>query len=386
MVKLFGVVPGASVPDEVLRMMRDPSREAEVHLSKDLVEMLYQFPEGSRIGIQEFKEGDWAEIREKLRGSPIQIEGKNDYWEDIIRICEGRDYEVVFLDDKDSFLKHAEELKKVVQHDFISREHLFKREGESDEIYQRKLITFNENGYRANIRARSVTDIERDKIILQNIHNNNLDAAMIAIGYTNHWVFEEEHFPVEDYFEEYLKGVDHTFRGIFIENPEGRPDLIWERKGLERAVKLINEGRLTDEKPNYVGIWGEVTMSHPSKGYFEVFVSQRKDDGSIAGTIEDTLGTAIFIGKELEGGIMFTKTYTQGGNGVPKKGVNYKLMGVHNGFSGACLIENEGYKSFRPVFMVEGEKAKPRDLAMMSYEHEQEEIIGKVVSDLKKYD
>ena len=61
---------------------------------------------------------------------------------------------------------------------------------------------------------------------------------------------------------------------------------------LERQIKLVKEGRITDGTPDYVGTWD----MDPFEGYFEVYV-QDTDGENISGVIEDVNGSASFEGK-----------------------------------------------------------------------------------------
>jgi hypothetical protein len=127
----------------------------------------------------------------------------------------------------------------------------------------------------------------------------------------------DEHLSMEDVLEH-----DIELELCKVDSPD-KTNVPLDRVMLERSYKAVREGRVTDDKPDYIGTW-ETALEH--KGLFEVFVKERIADNCITrirGTIEDCIGTAGFEGFIDGNKLLFTKRYTNALPNAAKGEINY---------------------------------------------------------------
>lgn len=77
---------------------------------------------------------------------------------------------------------------------------------------------------------------------------------------------------------------------------------------LERKKKALDEGRITDGDPDFIGTWD---MKLPLYGLFEMTIMSR-NGSEVRGVIEDVLGRATFTGTVDCNGAVFVKLYDTG--------------------------------------------------------------------------
>ncbi|MDO8660363.1 MAG: hypothetical protein Q7K43_00600, partial [Candidatus Woesearchaeota archaeon] len=309
MVKLYGVAHGVAINSLFF------SESISVNPAQELLDDLQRLPKGSKVGIEWFKEIDWSEIQEdvarlicaaKLQTAISYDQASYEYWEILLEKIQSLGLEPVFLENKKLWLSYNHAIVDSVKG---SEAELF-HEGESDRDYHLKLCEYNESRRKRILDSRKIHEIERDTHLLSAITKEELEVAIVGIGHSDYWFFNKKKIQEQTglVFELYAKQQPSRTSytpTIFVRNAEPDSQILLERQSLERAIKLMEQGRIVDAKPDYVGTWSHC---EPSRGYFELFIQKRSGE-TISGTIEDLLGTARFEGKVNAHGITFTKKY-----------------------------------------------------------------------------
>jgi hypothetical protein len=325
MIRLFGAMHGGYTTDILLQR-----REIELEPTLDLERRLKELPPNSRVGIENLSPENWQEVKEHLRelcltnGLGGGYQSLNRYWEKVAQICNLSDHEVVWLEDKDNWIRYNHAL---VEAGKVRRKYdeLFHEKGESDRDYFRKLLSLNEELHRAQIQSDRIHLLDRDETILRNIASMGCDAVVAGIGHTDAWVLNQEEIRSKYGIKFGAYSTDaiadpQRFILRFIEDAIPDPNLAYDFTSIRRAVNLLENGRLTGENPDWVGVWD---VHEPSRGYFELFVEQQNDEVMI-GRIEDCLGTAKFEGVFSPRFVRFVKTYGNSTRDAIKSDITYQ--------------------------------------------------------------
>lgn len=325
MVYLYGVVHGGEWKEFFGR-----SGEMRIYPSRELFEDLKKFPRGTKVGIENLSAQDWKEVRSHLAtlpfNPPAPIVYEEDrwpaerpvyslsgeaYWKELIDMCSALGFETVFLEKKDAWLKYNEAIIKHVENEENRHNLLFFEKGESDEHYDRKRIGFNSNRHKEKILIRKIHEIERENQILDKIKSCGANLAFVGLGHSNEWIANLQKgvnigIKIDGYSTEIPQEEGGFYSRPMIFTKEGKLDfrLNFERNNLERQITLIENGRLDERKPDFVGTWD---VHVPAKGYFEMFMN--RDGENIEGEIVDCLGCADFKGELSNGRIEFVKRY-----------------------------------------------------------------------------
>ena len=313
MVQLYGVAHHASAWSIA------GTWQVPISPAKEILFELGELPKGIKVGLEWFKEDELQKIVSDLkeRCSDARLKEyayysteQDLYWDVLIERCLRLGHEIIFLEDTPTWLDYNQ---AVVEKAIAYQERLYYEEQDTALTYHVKLCNHNEKDYRTELICRKVHEINREKRLLENIASNDLDVAIVGIGHSDNWVLRRE--------ELQELGIDLGSYSVQVPDYEGRwnetifianayPDLnsLYERNSLERALRFIESGRISDNEPDYVGTWD---ILFPSKGYFEVLVLE-ECCGLVSGIIEDCLGTSSFEGKITEDGIKFTKRYGEG--------------------------------------------------------------------------
>lgn len=325
MIKLFGVVHGGYTRDILLQ-----KREIELGPTLGLELKLRQLSPNSRVGIEYLSPEDRQKVEDHLRehcltnGLSVSYQPSNWYFERVAQICTSFEHEVVWLEDKDNWFRYN---LAIIEAGKIRGKYyeLDYEEGESDRDYHKKLVSLNEELYRAKIHSDRIHLIDRDEAILRNIVSKGCDVVVAGIGHTDAWVLDHirirKEYGVE--FEHYSTDViadPQRFLLRFVEDATPDPNLAYEFTGLKKSVNFLERGTFTDEKPDWVGIWDHC---NPSRGYFELFVEQQKN-GNVSGRIEDSLGTARFEGIFTPRFVGFVKSYVDSTREAFKSDITYE--------------------------------------------------------------
>lgn len=361
--RLYGVVHGGYTRDFLGRMTK-------LHLipTTSLFDELDQLPKGKRIGIENLSQEEFDEINSFSEREGIEQDFYGDfniltdeYWDDLERICKNIGHEVILIDSKQLWLEHCKATIKFGK-EREKYDDLCQEEGESEKDYHKKRVRLNEEIYNLERIAEKIKCIDREDALLQRILKDGLDVVVAGIGHTDYWVSKKDEFglDIESYSIE-----DSTFEGTrihnhFVKDATPLPERVFFREGMERFFRLVKTGRLTQATPDYVGIWD---CTHPSKGYFEVFV-ESSSNGNITGKIVDCLGDATFSGRITSDGIKFVKNYTVHDGNIFHGDINYRGERI----AGEEFFGSFGDKFKMPFFMVKSSGIKPLDLAMMMFD------------------
>ncbi len=316
MVRLIGVYHGGemrnAITGETICESNFPGRQ--------LIETISKLPKGTRIGLELCNEEEWDSVNKNLYDLQAGSEwdekifyekgGRSDvYWKDIVRICHDSGHHIIYLDRPEVWFRHNEACIRAYKIKKTGME-IDGRETELDSFL--KQCKHDDDIHGSIIQMRYIHEIERDDAILQSIAEKKPDVVISGTGHTDFWVANPDILKTKygivlnGYSTEKLERDGFTLIHVFSENSIPDPQQVFSRIGLERAMKFIQEGRITDGKPYFVGTWD---LACPSKGFFELFVEKTEDDGFMTGTIEDFLGTADFECASEDGRFDFSKRY-----------------------------------------------------------------------------
>ena len=315
MVKLYGVLTGQEV------LYASGQREHfPFYPSKDFLDELQQLPGGTRIGIEWFPEELWNESntyvqtlanREGLQGRIAFPNMGYGYWDLFITQCQKFGHEIVFLEDISCSKRHNE---AVVRMTSLAQRKVSPRRGEGDLAYHLRVCRRNHKVYQAEVVRRVIHELERPRAFLQAIRERCVDVAVVSIGMSDAWMKNPQDvgkdFGVS--FEGYSTDAIDIASGeggnqpYFIKEAIPNPKMAYESESLARMLKVLQEGRVTDASPDFVGTWD---VSNPSRGYFELFITGAGKN-AFRGRIEDCLGSSDFTGKKESDSIRFIKKYS----------------------------------------------------------------------------
>ena len=315
MVKLYGVLTG----QEVLYASGD-REHFPFYPSKDFLDELQQFPGGTKIGVEWFPEELWDESnahfqtlanREGLDGKVYYPNKGYGYWDFFINRGLKFGHEIVFLEDISCSKRHNE---AVVRMTSLAQRKVSPRRGESDLAYHLRVCRRNHNVHKAEVARRVIHELERPHAFLKAIREQNIDVAVVSIGIGDAWMKNPEDVK-KDFgvsFDKYSTDAIDIASGegcnqpYFIREAIPNPKIAYESESLTRMLRVLQEGRVTDASPDFVGTWD---VANPARGYFEMFIAEERRD-AVRGRIEDCLGGADFTGKKKLDSIRFFKKYS----------------------------------------------------------------------------
>ncbi len=348
MVYLYGVTHGGRWTD----FFTGHAEEMDISPTRELIADLSKFPRGTKVGFEFMSKQDWGDVQSHLLALPFHppdprfedLEfasrpcyrvGKDNYWAKLEMVCSSLGFDVVFLDDKSLWLEYNKAIIKATKNE-ARRSNLFVREkGETNKHYNLKRISFNEEKYREEISARKIHEIDRDNQLLDAIRTLSIDVAFVGYGHSEYWMVHRQdiksnfRLDFEGYSAEIPKVDAQLWEGstFFVKDAQPNLRVAFIRTGLERSIRLLGTGRLSDRKPDFIGTWD---ISNPSRGYFEMFVT--RNGKAIHGEIVDCLGDGDFEGEVKNREMRFVKKYRQDrcSEGASLKEIAYKGI-VRNG-------------------------------------------------------
>jgi hypothetical protein len=361
-VRLYGAI------HHVERIQLFSSEHRDIEPNRALFTDLLDLGKGARIGVEWFNKQDWQEVVDDREQRAFKAETKeishydsasNHFWWMLMLGLRTLSLKAVPLEDKEVWKRYnqacVDEMKQ-------GEEELFCDEGQSEVSYHARLCRHNERNTRCALLAKKIHWIERDNALLRAIKEKQVKAAIVGLGHSDFWVanreaIEKEHGIVFDRYAT-MKVRDVNDPTTTFE-PDAVPDphRVYDRICFERSLHMMEQGRITDATPDYVGIRD---YCFPSKRYFEMFVRKRKGN-KISGTIEDCLGSATFTGTENARGIEFVKTYDSQRctSEADPKPVRYKAARQGNEFYGHWF--HDGLVS--SFYLVKKPKANPITMA-----------------------
>jgi len=346
MIDLYGVVHGGQA-----REFFGPTHEIDLEPTRELRSRLLDYPGGTRVGVEWFRNGEWEEIEadlvRKCRDKGLSTSGYNKgvYWKNLISFCESVGYEVVTLETRDVWIKYNDAMVRLGE---INRgyDDLCLEEGETDRDYRKKLIGLNEKSWKVKVESNRVHLVERDELILGNISSNNLQVVISGLGHTDYWMLNQARLKESQRVEFGMYCTDSVLDPPmltlhFTENAVPNPHLAYDFSSVKRSVHLMEQGRLFPEIPDWAGIWD---VAQPSRGYFEVFIDEQ-NNGKCKGRIEDLLGTAEFDGEINPRFLRFVKRYGDSNETAVRSEISYETEESPNdreSFYGIFRGENAG--------------------------------------------
>ena len=302
--QLYGIEHGKGLEVAGIRIS-----ESSVKPSRELLENLFSLPKGTKVGIEYTP--DYTSFQ--IDGISVNSSPTDDwYWKRIIRVCNTKGLDIVYLEDFPTYEKYARKLLEskaldlAIEQKWMKDRNFFNTE-EGVELQNRFYI--------ASVEADYIFIIEREEKILDRIAQAQPHTVILGKGHTNYLMQNLEELSnhgisVRKYYEEEVFIAPWSWnvevpddRARLKYNPKLNPDFLNFRESLKRKYRAIAEGKiLPDGRPSLVGSWDP---SCYARGLFEMYVNE----GNFSGIIEDTLGTATFTGEITDEEVSFEKTY-----------------------------------------------------------------------------
>lgn len=320
---------------------------------KELIKELLLLPPNTSVGIEHTPE---LEKTFEVDGIPNTTSGSL-YWTEIRKVCEQQHLNTVYLED---FLTYKRFTQKIIEaraldEDLLKRNVKFRNshpnEGtdkfEEDETIKKLLRKI----YKTQIEGEYIFVIEREQKMLDKIAEYQPQVVILGKGHTDYLALKPEKLTSkgvslgkykteERKFIPWHEESDESPSNIsrLIQNPLPDKSYLVYRELLERRYRAITEGRIMSKGiPEYTGTWDLVI---PAKGLFEIYVDRVDKKGTIYGHIEDTLGTANFVGLFTENNVEFYKKYnlTKSSSKAGEEFMMYKADGANGLYAGTFKI------------------------------------------------
>jgi len=303
--RLYGVEHGISMQMAGVRIS-----ESLVAPSKGLLRDLLSQPQGTKVGI-EFT----PEFTSPFQIDEVEIKSSPSayfYWRRIIRACQMRKLDIVYLEDFPTYKRFTRKLMEATAYDQILFQNFLKDDSFLDNEKGKEL---ERKKYIAEVEKDYIFVVEREEKILERIAQTQPNIVILGKGHTD-YLIQNKKIPasmgisVDSYQTEDVSPIpwhwerQQPFERAFL-RPEPKPDanILKERELIMRKYRALTDGKvIVDGKPDFVGTWD---LNCLPRGLFEMYVEGK----NFSGIIEDTLGTASFAGQIGEDGIMFAKNY-----------------------------------------------------------------------------
>lgn len=366
-VRLFGVHHGSQVSS-----LFGGAREVPVHPSPDFLSELGSLQHGTKIGVEALSDEDWREVSEHLARESLAAGMDREahyppttpgYWRELRAACQEFGHEVVDLDDKELWFNYNAAVLQYAKY----AAPFYTRKSESEASYHGRLCGRNEKKYAKEIAMRKIHEIDRDSRLLERIASTGVDAAIVGLGHSDYWAAHKDrihrsygidfsHYSSDTIPIDTMPADTLMAFAEFASAAKQDSRLVFERKSLERALRLKETGSIAGKAPDYVGTWD---VCFPSRGYFELFVEER-GDGVMSGTIEDILGSSAFHGRTDGRSMTFEKHYQSSAIDAYPGPIAYEARGEGGEWCGHFFINGLG----QAFFMVEAPKKIPIELSL----------------------
>lgn len=281
----------------------------ELTPGKELISELLALPQNTSVGIEHTPElGKKFEVDGALLNTYGSL-----YWEEIRKICEQKNLNVVYLEDFATYKKYTRELMKQNKLERNLRDYMESSNQNPTDIDEdaRKLIR---EAYGASVQAEYVYVVEREQKMLDKIAEQKPQVVILGKGHTDYLMLSPKEFisrkiPLGKYTIEegdfaplqWTQEQPHLIR-----NPLPDKRELLDRELLIRRYRAVTEGRIMPKgTPSYIRTWDVVI---PARGLFEVYLDKKY---AIHGRIEDALGTADFGGQITKNNATFFKRYNR---------------------------------------------------------------------------
>lgn len=263
------------------------------------------------------------------------------YWLEIIKTCKTAHLDLIYLEDFPTF---TEIVRRKMQCGEVLGE-LQKAEPERELELRRTL-------YRLTVEEEYLSVSQREKTFLERIRATQPKVVIMGQGHTDFLIANGQEFSsrgitVANYRKEvlplppsFLFSKDRNVSGVLLEDSSPNPQIIVERTCLERQLRAVTEGRVTDGSPNFIGTWD---VEIPARGLFEVYL-----ESGMSGRIEDCLGTATFVGEIGPEIVDFTKSYhpEESSKTAYHDVINYSGRLVGQNYEGVYKVGREPERKF----------------------------------------
>ena len=332
--RLYGVQHGAEAP-----WILTGEGGISASPSWELLFGLESLPQGTKVAI---------EYTPKFN-RPFFVDGKRAfvplsqrrYWQEIIKTCKTAHLDIVYLEDFPTF---TEIVRREIQCGEVLGE-LQKAEPERELELRRTL-------YRLTVEAEYLNVIQREKTFLERIQATQPKVVIMGQRHTDFLIANGQEFSsrgitVANYRKEalslhpsFLFSEDRHVSGVLLEDSSPNPQIIVERTCLERQLRAVTEGRVTDGSPNFIGTWD---VEIPARGLFEVYL-----ESGMSGRIEDCLGTATFVGEIGPERVDFIKGYhpEESSGAAYHDVINYSGRLVGQNYEGVYKVGREPERKF----------------------------------------
>lgn len=366
--RMYGVSHGAS-----LELMGTRVEDIVVHPSSELLDGLRELHRGATVGLEWF-----PEISFEVPGIKTDVVASNRfYWDRIIEVCRTCGLQTVFLDDPRIYKEYLEKLMEV--------EELI----DADKVGDGKLRTRLEAVYKAETEAEYIHVVKREERLLENIRKSNPRVVILGLGHTDYLLANPEllkkaEIDVDSYKREEPVSVPRvTLADVTSGYPlevethivDGMPNqrIVLARELLQRRYNAVTQWRIIPQKePSFIGTWDRHCRT---RGLFEVYLDDSvrnsflsffqnilgqtvspKQKNSIAGFIEDVLGTAFFVGEVNAGSIRFRKIYIpdKSGQEAVDKPVLYEGTWTGGRYEGVFTVVSDRNDTGRKFFLNQG--------------------------------
>lgn len=370
MVRLYGVQHGGYVND--LGILSMP---LEVYPSAELLRDLRSLPAGSIVGIEYFEE--MCHDGRHITPSTVKVGGRKipsaksyvHYWQRILNALNDNT-RVVFLDDLETFNESiamaikAEKKSKKLDMLFLS--------GEKTQCHQvlsqyflDKVKQLRQAAYSDSVESAYRYEEGREEKMLERMARYKPDVAIVGSAHGDmiihdRQVIEGEHDIKFDGYakeEDPMAGIipieEHHFHRTTVldRNPHIDERTVAERNSIRRKLSAVKLGRiLIKDVPDFIGSWDEEI---PAQGLFEMYIAPGH---KFEGVIEDTLGTAAFMGELTGNKVRFAKAYDE---------MAVMLGGVDRPIVYEGELKDGKYRGF---YRVPGSSSRPRAFELEKFD------------------
>ncbi len=355
--KLYGAVHGAWAVDRFFG-----SHELLLRPSMEMLNGIEALGRGRLVGLESFAPGSLAE-RQSVGGMAVALaDGSIRYWGEVEEHCRASGLRVAYLDPVDTYRQYIE---MAVRHARLSER--LRTLGDvqgMESAMARKLLN---EVYRSDIELKHFLVVEREKGIIGAMRESMPDCVVVGRGHADIlWAesgegrygirFGAYRAEVEPDKGAIARAVREHYLGAAFGSAQagegsgtvlpwhGQVSMMYRntldseaaskagtlegqaaRSSLLRRFSAVSGGKVTEGgRPDFIGTWDREV---PARGLFEMTIGS--DSGRrVMGAIEDTIGSALFVGSRHGSRFTFEKSYTSQAvlAGGPEERITYEAV------------------------------------------------------------
>lgn len=346
--KLYGVIHGLGPNYLGFGIHDEPT-----HPSFGLLDDLEKLPNHTKVGVEFFSElcqnGHIVKNTVNIDGKEMDLmQSARSYWERILKTCEEKKLDVVYLDDMKSLVEHSRLVVKLLK---LEKEMGELEEKPKDEQVKKEIERLNGEIFLVDTEFNYVHQVKRERKILKKIQKARPEVVLVGAGhgdvfFSQRGELAKKGIAIDSYARENV--ISDMFNPQLgtanILDREASPDedILSSIGYVRRAYFAVKFGRVVPQKtPQFIGTW---RVKMPDYGLFEVYVSKR-DGERLEGYIEDPFGEASFKGRFTGKTVSFVKEYDDsaaeiGGSSIP---LSYQGTYKNGKYEGTfCSSEQSG--------------------------------------------